>query len=153
RDKPQAAVAAALPDRWAVIGWVDGTQRFVQFGDAIPKRLAFSPALGDAAPWSADAHALPIDAEMAWMVDYGEAVAKGMGVTINLDAIDDGLYADVREHGLTLLVVGVSAVGPKQSATSLAELLEAHHYTDGLELVAQGTPTNNTDAGVAGWTA
>ena len=38
------------------------------------------------------------------------------------------------------------------SATRLRELIEAHKYTDGLSLVTQGTPTNNTEDATSGFT-
>ncbi len=40
-----------------------------------------------------------------------------------------------------------------QTATQLADLLDAHHYTDGLAFVRPGTPTNNTDDRRAGYSS
>ena len=40
----------------------------------------------------------------------------------------------------------INLPGPDLSAGELASLLDAHHYTDGLEFLPFGTPTNNTDA-------
>ena len=45
----------------------------------------------------------------------------------------------------SLFVLGVSAsASPSGTADAFADLLDAHHYTDGLEFLRVGTPTNNT---------
>ena len=150
RGSAEPAVAAALPGRWAVVGWIGGVQRFVQFGAAVPSSLGFAPRLEDAVAYSPAAGALPVDAGFAWMVDYTEAVRVGMGITVSLSGDD---YENVRQHGLTLLAVGVRQESPAQGAITAEQLLRAHRYTDGLELIPQGTPTNNTDEGISGWTA
>ena len=150
RETDNAAVAAALPTRWAVTGWVNGAQRFVRFGAEVTADLGFAPQLTDAVPWSEADGALPVDEGMAWMVDYVKAVEAGMAITVPLAA---DLLADIRTHGLTLLAVGVRDETAAAGASTLESLLEAHLYTDGLELLRQGTPTNNTDEGIAGWTA
>jgi hypothetical protein len=69
RSSEDPAVAHALPARWAVVGWVEGTQRFVRFGAAVRAGLGFAPRLQDAVPWSTAEGALPVDDGMAWMVD------------------------------------------------------------------------------------
>ncbi len=151
RTSTTPASALALPARWAVSGWVNGTQRFVRFGAPIPPDLAFAPSLdGAVARAGGDGRALPVDAGFAWMTDYREAVKVGMAMTVRLD---EALYADVEKDGLALVVVGVSDASPDEGSSTLAGLLQAHRYTDGLELLPQGTPTNNTDEGIAGWTA
>jgi hypothetical protein len=150
RETDDPAVALALPDRWAVAGWVNGEQRFVRFGAEVAANLGFAPKLADAVPWSDAEGALPVDEGMAWMVDYTKALDAGMAITVPL-ATD--LLADIRRHGLTLLAIGVRDETAAASASTLESLLEAHLYTDGLEILRQGTPTNNTDEGIAGWTA
>lgn len=141
--------AALLPIRWAIAGFIDGEQRFVQFGKEIPSEVAFSPLLGEGEPYSTRADALPVDEGFAWMIDYTEAVNKGLGVTITLSESD---YQDAKAHGLTLFAVGVRGGTPSQGAESLNDLLRAHLYTDGLSFLPQGTPTNNTDEASSGWT-
>ncbi|NLD67658.1 MAG: hypothetical protein GX644_02470, partial [Limnobacter sp.] len=88
----------------------------------------------------AAADELAIDAGMKWMVDFDEAEAKGMGLRI---AVPPQMLAGSAE-AMSLLVFGVNGdsddAGPK-----LAELLDAHHYTDGLGFLRQGSPTNNTE--------
>src|SRR5262249_29021169 len=46
----------------------------------------------------------------------------------------------------SVVVFGVAAsLSVADSSSQLARLLDAHHYTDGLEFLRFGTPTNNTD--------
>lgn len=134
--------AELLPERWAIAGFVDNQRRFVAFGNRIAGPLAFAPDLQRVGSAAAPALA---DDPMAWMVDYDKALETGMAVTIPLAGFDYGA------GGLTLLAVGIGKEPGAEQA--LERLLGAHHYTDGLAVVAQGTPTNNTDEAIAGWTA
>jgi hypothetical protein len=146
------ARAAALPDRWAVIGYTRsavGTlvQRFLQFGAPIPNdlRLSLDPAEYD--PWSTADGVLPVDPGLAWMVDYPTAVAQGMAITVDAAALGDLPAAGLAQ----LVAVGVSSRSPQAGAAVLRQLWTAHLYTDGLAFVPQGTPTNNTDQVRSGW--
>ena len=97
------------------------------------------------APAPADA-ITGLDDRMAWMVDYDEAVRLGLAITIPLDSSQ---YARGFER---LVVLGVRTAGnAAEQAHLVEELLRAHTYTDGLALVAQGTPTNNTDSQASGY--
>ena len=73
------------------------------------------------------------------MVDFDEAVSAGMGLRIQLTT-------DERASGFDRIMVfglcDAKADGPGNA--SLAALLDAHHYTDGIAFVPQGAPTNNT---------
>jgi len=50
-----------------------------------------------------------------------------------------------------LIVVGLSSQGPFLGAARLEALFDAHHYTDGLAFVPQGTATNNTAEAPSGY--
>ena len=53
-----------------------------------------------------------------------------------------------------LLVYGVqSSLAAGEAQRELEALLAGHFYAEGLAFVAQGTPTNNTSAGPAGFPA
>jgi hypothetical protein len=80
----------------------------------------------------------------AWTTDYDQAVAAGMAVTL-----------DVGQPRVDLLtVVGVRGTDtPAQGAAELSDLLQAHHFTAGLDLLPAGTPTNNSPEGRTGVTA
>ncbi|MBD2770258.1 hypothetical protein IC235_20420 [Hymenobacter sp. BT664] len=84
-----------------------------------------------------------VDAGNKWTVNFEEAVAKGMAVRVALTAEE---YA---QGFARLVVLGVRADGAAAGQQELEALLTEHYYTDGLRLVPQGTPTNNTDAVVA----
>lgn len=150
RARAAAGIARCLPSRFRVLGHVRGVQRFAHSTSAVSGDLALSPQLADATPYSAAEGSLPVDARYAWMTDYDLAVASGMALTITLDA---ELLADVRRDGLTLKVFGLRDGSPAEGGRALAQLLEAHHFTDGLSIIPQGTPTNNTDDTAAGWSA
>ena len=84
---------------------------------------------------------------MKWMVDFNEAERIGMAVRLPLPATAGPPRIN------SLLVFGVKkSLDSAASATRLRELFEAHKYTDGLSLVPQGTPTNNTEDATSGFT-
>jgi hypothetical protein len=136
-------MARAMPHRWVVILYgADGKERCR--AETLPLRapLAVTFAPLEQPPASADALSLiRDDTNSGWMVDFGEAEKAGMAVTIpNLDA------TDLTDGFSRVLVFGVNtAVGAKQNGEVLANLLDAHHYTNGLAFVAQGSPTNNIE--------
>jgi hypothetical protein len=83
---------------------------------------------------------------MRWMVDFEEAVKKGMGIRVPLTPGQARFGFD------KLIVLGVKAtLDAAASAGELAGLLNAHHYTWGLGFVPQGTPTNNTAEARSGY--
>jgi hypothetical protein len=136
RHAPQARL---LPDRWIAL-LRSGTTVIQVIGADIVRPLAVGPD-PTLAPAGKSDDQLPIDPGMKWMVDFNEAESKGMALRITVPpaALAAGLDS--------LLVFGVatSLTGSAASA-QLASLLDAHHYTDGLEFLPIGTPTNNTDA-------
>src|SRR5439155_26589712 len=137
----RAPLAALLPDRWIVLGYRDGQRRFAVLGRPIADRMAVGPDPGvaDADPTT------PLGDAAHWLVDFDRAVQQGMAVRIGLSGPD--------RAGLSRLVVLVvpASAGATDGARRLAALLDAHHYTDGLALVAPGTPTNNTASARSAW--
>ncbi len=146
--------ARLLPDRWvASLAWRDadgdGHTRTV-VGPAIREPLPVGPSPEGVSTWRRDgeaADAVDPDADappgMEWMVDYAEAAAAGMALTVDLSELP-GFDA---ERGFTRVVV-LGARGSTDAdagAERLAALLEAHHYTDGLAVLPQGTATNVFD--------
>ena len=129
----QAPFTNTLPERWIVIGYQgNAAGQVLAIGPAIADSLAMGPAPDGPGPGSDDG--------TRWIRDFDRAVQVGMGFRITLTA--------EQQRGFTRLVVlGLnSALDTGQSAQRLADLLQAHHYTDGLELLAHNTPTNNTDS-------
>jgi hypothetical protein len=128
----RAAVSKVLPERWIVIGYQ---------GNAPGQVLAVGPPIADQlhvgpAP---QGPGLATDPDMRWVTDFNLAIQAGMAFRIAL--------TPVQQRGFNRIVVlGLrSNIGPAESVRRLSALLEAHHYTDGLELLPHGAPTNNTE--------
>ena len=83
------------------------------------------------------------------MVDFDAAEKVGMGIRARLTRDDAAAGLDF------LLVMGISDSpdGTTDWAPRLAELFDAHHYTDGLGFVPQGTPSNNTPDAPSGFSS
>jgi hypothetical protein len=145
RHAPQARL---LPDRWTAVVHVGGKVAVTVTGQAIASPLNVGPrpdAPALDAPTEAAVRAgeqLALDPGMTWMVDFEAAERAGMALRIPVPAgpLD------------SLVVFGVRAsADPATASTALADLLDAHHYTDGLAFLRFGTPTNNSDDARAGY--
>ncbi len=80
------------------------------------------------------------------MVDFDEAEAAGMGlrITVSPQILAAGIES--------LIVIGAAASATaNRSASLLGEQLDSQHYTDGLEFLRFGTPSNNTAAERSGY--
>jgi hypothetical protein len=136
RHAPQARL---MPDRWIAVLKSGATTIQVAGRDiARPLYVGPDPNPQPPPPPAADDQ-LQIDPGMKWMVDFDEAEQKGMGLRITVPpaALSAGLDS--------LFVFGVAGSLGGDAAKQFANLLDAHHYTDGLEFLHFGTPTNNTD--------
>ena len=128
-DKP--SIADALPNAWTVVT-ISGNQTNHFQGGPIARNLAIGPTprAGAFPPGS------PVDAGMKWIVDFDTALAAGMALKIPLTAAQRATGFD------RILVYGLRS--DQDGGAVFAGLLDAHHYSDGLALVPQGSPTNNT---------
>jgi hypothetical protein len=136
RHAPQARL---MPDRWIAV-LKSGATTIEVAGRDIARPLYVGPDPNpQPPPPPAPDDQLQVDPGMKWMVDFDEAEAKGMGLRITVPpaALSVGLDS--------LFVFGVAGSLGGDTATQFANLLDAHHYTDGLEFLQFGTPTNNTD--------
>jgi hypothetical protein len=140
----RAPVTRVLPRRWYVLGYNGGQLVASAAGNAVPDELAMGP--DPSAPAAAPTGDPATDAGIKWMVDFAEAERIGMGVRLPL-------HLGLAQLGLdVLLVLGTKAGTDLADDTpELARLLDAHHYTDGLAFVLQGTPTNNTPDAPSGF--
>ena len=86
---------------------------------------------------------------MKWMVDFDAAEKVGMGIRAKLTREDAAAGLDF------LLVMGIKDSLDRTTdwTPHLAELFDAHHYTDGLSFVPQGTPSNNTADAPSGFSS
>jgi hypothetical protein len=123
-------VARLLPDRFAVV--------LLSHGEPVDVSATGTPAFvswGRDVPRDVPVPLLATPADRAWTTDLDAAVANGLALRIPLrsgaPAIDE------------LVVVGVRS---GSTPDDLAALLQAHVYGAGLEVLPDGTPTNNADA-------
>ncbi len=131
----------ALPDAWVAIAYRGGREivRATSSPVTQPLQLTFRPDVKETDPSLVTVDELAIEPELLWTIDFQHALDAGMALTLPLSADD-------LAHGFDrLVVVGVkTSLAPADAATLLANLFDAHHYSRGLALVQQGTPTNNT---------
>lgn len=116
-----------LPDRFAIVAYASGRPvnvastgnpaQYVTWGNPIqPDPLAI-------AAWAS-----PADPD--WTTDFAKAEAAGMAVTITAPAAPP--------------IDQLIAVGLRTGGGDLADLLDKQAFTYGVEILADGTPTNNT---------
>ena len=82
-----------------------------------------------------------VPGEIAWLVDYDEAVKRGMAISI-----DDLSREDVKLGFESVVALGLRSSAPGlEGAQDLEELLAAQSFSQGVEFLKLGTPTNNSD--------
>jgi hypothetical protein len=147
----QPSVAQLLPGRWTVVTYRGTTE--THRVDSLPVQvpLAVGPT-PHSTPVLDPSSGLTVDDGMRWLVDFETAVQAGMGVRIA------DLSSDDQRRGFDKIVAfGLPAPGgghgpfthggpqpPANQSQALAALFEAHRFSDGLALLPQGSPTNNT---------
>jgi hypothetical protein len=151
----QPAVARCLPDSWlAVAVGADGSVLGATVGKPIPTPLQVGPdptvSLPAPSPTS-PAPSVPVNAGLQWLVDFGKAEDAGMALRIQLDF--GATPGSVNPSTVSIARVFVVGLHAGDSTSAVSQLLQAHRYTDGLELVAFGTPTNNTETASAGYSS
>lgn len=121
-----------LPERWIVIGYqANQPGQVLAVGPPIPESLQTGSAPSSSGPLS--------DPGMKWVSDFTTAIQVGMAFRIALTPVQQTGFDRIVVLGLK---TGLSAA---DSAARLGDLFQAHHYTDGLEILALNTPTNNTE--------
>jgi hypothetical protein len=147
-----------LPDRLVLVGYTESSEpqpSLVEVGNPIPGSLQAGPD-PNAAP--ADQlkpvgddpdhpDTLQIPAALAWMFDFERALDVGLAFRVDLSP------AQATNGFGRLVVLGVRLTDTPPAGTArLGRLLEHHlHSRPGLELLRQGTPTNDTENGGAGY--
>jgi hypothetical protein len=143
----RAVEAAAMPDRWLVTVYSGGTAAYSVESGAVRRPLVVGPAPAQATQPPPASGGFDLDPEMRWLVEFDEALAAGMAVEIPISAAEAASGFD------RIVVTGLRRASLQQGAEELARILDGHHYGDGLALVPQGTPTNNTEQARSGYTA
>ena len=88
-----------------------------------------------------------VDEDNRWTVDFAQALDKGLAIVVPLTA------TEFAKGFKRLVVLGVKDASLPDNQAVLQDILLDHAFADGLELVPQGTPTNNTDSGAAGYSS
>ena len=139
----RAAIAGCLPDRFIAVGYRDGTRVFGVWGNVVRETLVIGPDPSESGAPAGD----PLQQDWyRWKTDFGAAVDAGMGIRVPAAALGPEERLDL------LLVYGVrGSSSPDDSAAELTDLLQGHLYTWGLDVVPQGTPTNNVPEARSGY--
>jgi hypothetical protein len=141
--------AALLPDRWLAVALDDNRQPIAAaLSGPVTAPLQVSPN-PLALPGAVSQPGPPVDAGLAWLVDFDEATQAGMAVTLQLPGGPAGASSPAQVPHL--LVVGLQTPGAAAPADIITQALTAHRFTDGLEILAPGTATNNTLGGPSGY--
>lgn len=152
RGRP--ALARLLPARWVAKAWFGGQAAVLGWTQPVRADLPLGfdsadPHWRDNAALEADERAgrLRLDPAARWLTDFDAAEAAGMGLRVVLERFP-ALQAHLAAGKAIdeLLVIGAEhRLDAAAAGARFAALLEAQRYSRGLELVAQGTPTNNTE--------
>jgi hypothetical protein len=147
----RAPRVSLLPEQLVLLGYQGTTLVLEQAGRPVPTPLMAGPD-PNAEPdqqLKPDADTLSIPDELAWMFDFERALAVGMAFRVDLTQ-------DQATRGFDrLLVLGVRVgASAQEGRRSLEGLLEGHLRSSvGLEILPQGTPTNNTEQAGSGFSA
>ncbi len=142
----RAAIARLLPDRFVAVALQSqGTVRSDQAGGVISPELVLG-LLADDGSERITVNGVQVPAGAEWIVDYDRAVAAGMAMNLKLKL--------PRAPVDRLFVFGVrSSLDPARTAHELESLLTGHRCARGMAMLAQGTPTNNTESDRSAWSA
>jgi hypothetical protein len=146
----EAPRSFVLPDRLVVVLFSGTLQPLRVVGAPIPDDLVLGPdPLQSEGLLTRDPATgrIVVDDELRWLIDFERAVAAGMALRIPLEAPWNTAPLD------RIVVLGIrAAASAEQGAQLLTRLFESHRYSQGMSIVPQGTPTNNTDAAQSGFT-
>ena len=132
----------ALPDRFLFMVRADGNDLPLFEGKRVFSPLPTGP--DPRLPASADDGS---DAGMRWMTDFKTAEDQGVGARIALGGSKPKLIDSVTVFGVR------ASLAPVDGAAVLGRLVSAHRYSDGLEVLQVGTPTNGSPQLVAGFSS
>ncbi len=139
-DWSSAPSTTLLPDRLIFCAY-DATGAVIrEAGAAITDGITLGPSPAGGDPAS--------DPALHWMRDFEAAIALGLAIKLPISAAQ-------RTSGFTrVLVYGVkSTLAPADGASRFAAALDAHHYTDGAEILPINTPTNNAEGLSSGYSS
>lgn len=147
----QAPKTHVLPERLVLMAFNNGMEAPVleAINEPIPGSLPVGPdpSLDESEQIRIEDGNIVVNPEMKWMVDFEEAVSKGMGFRIALTP------QQAKDGFDKLYVLGVKlGTDSMEGKQALETLFDHHHHSrKGFGLLRQGTPTNNTDTEGAGY--
>lgn len=146
----QAPRVNVMPERLILQGYNDDKLTLEEISNPIPGTLIVGPdpLAEEGEQIRQDGADVALSDDMRWMVDFEEAITKGMAFRVNLKP-------EQYERGFDkLIVLGVRLSSDESVGQELIEnLLANHHFgRTTLSLLKQGTPTNNTDHKASGYT-
>ena len=146
----RAASTALLPERFVVLGFNGGEETLHHVGRPVPSELAIGPS-PTAAPdeqLRLEDGELVVPDELRWMVDFDQAVDKGMAFRIDLTPLQARAGFD------RLFVLGVRlSADPHTGSSQLESLIRNHQRSrKGFSILPQGAPTNNVEDQDSGYT-
>ncbi|MCC6397935.1 MAG: hypothetical protein IT282_13035, partial [Bacteroidetes bacterium] len=138
-----------MPERLVVQGYFQGEMELNTAGELITSPLVVGPdpSAAEGEELDASGEDLKVGDAFKWMVDFDDAVARGMGFKIDLNE------AQAQRGFDRLCVLGVRMSADPAKGQELLEQLLAHHQNSrkGLSILRQGTPTNNTENAASGY--
>jgi len=147
----QAPQVRQFPERFVVIGYLNGQVAVEQIGSLVtlPLYTGPDPAADPSTGIHPEGGDLFVPEQLLWMTDFDAAVAAGLGISVPLTAAQAELGFD------RLLVLGVQMAATGQAGAAALEELLHHHLTgrSGLTLIPQGTPAHNTTGTGSGYTS
>lgn len=146
----QAPRANIMPDRFVVMAYSGDKEILRTTGNLIPNPLIMGPDPQKAEDeYRQQDGELQVGKDIAWIYDFDNAIEVGMALKIPLEEPFASQGFD------RLLVLGLRMSSDEgENQTLLEELFENHHYSpDGMSVLPQGTPTNNTDSKGSGFSS
>jgi hypothetical protein len=138
-----------MPDRFVLLLYPTETAAPREIpGAPIPDTLYLGPEPLDAnAGFKTVDDVLTFGGAFDWMANFDEAVEQGMGFKVLLTE------QEARNGFARVLVLGVQLSADANGGAALVEeLVDNHQYSPkGFSIVAQGTPTNNTERNGTGY--
>lgn len=140
-----------FPERFVFLAYEDNELVINTLGNSIPYPLTVGPdpLADDDKQIRQEDDELMVGGSLNWLIDFNEAVEKGMGFKIRISE------KQAKEGFDRIIVLGLRLSSDEDESKALLEDLFAHHYRSSTELsfVPQGTPTNNTEQNASGYSS
>ncbi|MEM9230424.1 MAG: hypothetical protein AAGB10_12530 [Pseudomonadota bacterium] len=146
----QAPTVRLMPDRLVLLGYNNEEVTLERLGEPIPDSLVVAPdpSAAEEDQIAPDGDDITLGTELEWIADFDKAVEIGMGFRIPMDPVAFRTGFD------RLMVLGVRLKSSAEAGkTALEGLITQHKQSRaGIQILPQGTPTNNVEAAGAGYT-